>query len=49
MTTNFKSSAEVKNTWSYTSTPPYDFMAWYLVKHRKILQSVEINSGKVKP
>jgi len=29
------SSAEVK-TWSYTSTPPYVFMAWYLVKHRNI-------------
>jgi hypothetical protein len=22
------SSAEVKNAWSYTSTPPYTFMAW---------------------
>jgi hypothetical protein len=28
------SSAEVKNTWSYTSTPQYVFMAWCLVKHR---------------
>jgi hypothetical protein len=28
------SSAEVKNAWSYTSTPPYAFMAWCLVKHR---------------
>jgi hypothetical protein len=28
------SSAEVKNAWSYTSTPPYVFMAWYLLKHR---------------
>jgi hypothetical protein len=27
-------SAEVKNAWSYTSTPQYVFMAWYLVKHR---------------
>jgi hypothetical protein len=27
------SSAEVKNAWSYTSTPPYVFMAWCLVKH----------------
>jgi hypothetical protein len=26
--------AEVKNTWSYTSTPQYVFMAWCLVKHR---------------
>jgi hypothetical protein len=28
------SSAEVKNTWSYTSTPPYAFTDWCLVKHR---------------
>jgi hypothetical protein len=28
------SSAEVKNTWSYTSTPTYVFMAWCLAKHR---------------
>jgi hypothetical protein len=28
------SSAEVKNVWSYTFTPPYLFMVWYLVKHR---------------
>jgi hypothetical protein len=28
------SSAKVKNTWSYTSTPQYVFMAWCLVKHR---------------
>jgi hypothetical protein len=27
-------SGEVKNAWSYTSTLPYVFMAWYLVKHR---------------
>jgi hypothetical protein len=26
------SSAEVKNAWSYTSTLPYVFMAWCLVK-----------------
>jgi hypothetical protein len=26
--------AEVKIAWSYTSTPPYVFMVWYLVKHR---------------
>jgi hypothetical protein len=25
-------SAEVKNAWSYTSTPQYVFMAWCLVK-----------------
>jgi hypothetical protein len=28
------SSAEVKNAWSYTSTPQYVFMAWCLAKHR---------------
>jgi hypothetical protein len=28
------SSAEVKNAWSYTSSPKYVFMAWCLVKHR---------------
>jgi hypothetical protein len=28
------SSAEVKNAWSYTFTPPYIFMPLCLVKHR---------------
>jgi hypothetical protein len=28
------SSSEDKNAWSYTSTRPYVFMAWYLVMHR---------------
>jgi hypothetical protein len=28
------SSAKVKNAWSYTSTPPYVFLVWCLVKHR---------------
>jgi hypothetical protein len=28
------SNAEVKNAWSYTSTPQYVFMTWCLVKHR---------------
>jgi len=27
-------SADVKNAWSYTSTPPYVFVAWYMVKYR---------------
>jgi hypothetical protein len=27
-------SAVVKNGWSYTSTPPYVFMIWCLIKHR---------------
>jgi hypothetical protein len=26
-------SAEVKNAWSYISSPPYVFMALFLVKH----------------
>jgi hypothetical protein len=26
------SNAEVKNAWSYTSTLPYVFMAWCLIK-----------------
>jgi hypothetical protein len=29
-----QSSVEVKNAWSYTSTLPYIFMAWYILKHR---------------
>jgi hypothetical protein len=28
------SSAEVKNAWSYTFTPPYIFTESYLIKHR---------------
>jgi hypothetical protein len=28
------SSVEVKNAWMYTSTHPYVFMAWCLIKHR---------------
>jgi hypothetical protein len=28
------SGAEVKNAWSYTSTPQYVFMAWWSVKYR---------------
>jgi hypothetical protein len=28
------SSAKVKKTWIYASTPPYAFMAWCWVKHR---------------
>jgi hypothetical protein len=27
-------SVEDKNAWSYTFTPPYDFVAWYFVKYR---------------
>jgi hypothetical protein len=28
------STAEIKNAWIYTATPPYVFMIWYVVKHR---------------
>jgi hypothetical protein len=31
---------EVKNAWRNTSTPQYVFMAWYLIKHRDIIQRV---------
>jgi hypothetical protein len=31
------SSSKVKNVWSYTSNPPYVFMAWFLIKNRKTL------------
>jgi hypothetical protein len=27
------SSAVIKNLWIHTSTPPYVFKAWYLIKH----------------
>jgi hypothetical protein len=49
------SSAEVKNAWSYTSTPHtsswsgaylstvYSFMAWYLVKHRDKFNLLYLN------
>jgi hypothetical protein len=29
------SSADVKNPWSYTSTPQYTFMAWCLLKNHR--------------
>jgi hypothetical protein len=34
------SRAEVKSTWSYTSTPPYASTAWCLVKHNFTLASL---------
>jgi hypothetical protein len=37
-----KSSAEVKNTWSYTSTPQYFFMVWCLIKQTIHLQGVAL-------
>jgi hypothetical protein len=35
-----QSSAEAKNTWSFTSSPPYVFMGWCLIKHRIRLHGV---------
>jgi hypothetical protein len=40
---SFPSSAEVKNVWSYTSTPQYAFKAWYSVKKHKDLKKSEKN------
>jgi hypothetical protein len=37
------SSAEVKNTWSYTSTLPYVLMGWCSIKHRKHLHGVVLS------
>jgi hypothetical protein len=34
-------SAEVKNAWTYTSTPPYPFMAWCLIKHGMVLSEAQ--------
>jgi hypothetical protein len=34
------SSAEVKNAWSYSSTSPFNFMAWCLIKQRIRLRGV---------
>jgi len=36
------SSAEVKISWSYTSTPPYVFMAWHFVKYRDYLKEADV-------
>jgi hypothetical protein len=42
---SFPSRAEVKNEWSYTSTPQYVFMAWCLVKHRDNLALTSLVEG----
>jgi hypothetical protein len=34
------SSPDVEDVWSYTSTPPYIFMKWCVVKHRISLHSL---------
>jgi hypothetical protein len=40
------SSVEVKNTWSYTFTPPHVFMAWCLVKHMDKLTCIPFLTQK---
>jgi hypothetical protein len=44
------SSFEVKNDWSYTSTPPHACMAWCLVKHQGQLYLLfcEITTDEIK-
>jgi hypothetical protein len=36
------SSADVRDAWSYTSTPKYAFMLWCLIKHRTYLYLARI-------
>jgi hypothetical protein len=36
-------NAEVKNVWSYISTPQCIFVAWYLVKHRDFTFSLPVS------
>jgi hypothetical protein len=43
------SSAEVKNVWSYTSTPQYAFMAWCLVKQRNNFTFTFIKAVRCNP
>jgi len=42
LTTHPPSTAEVKNAWNCTSTPPYAFMAWCL-KYRIRLHGVVLS------
>jgi hypothetical protein len=37
-------SAEVKNLWRYTSTPPYALIAWCLIKHGQFYLLCEIRN-----
>jgi hypothetical protein len=34
------SSAEYKNAWNYTFTPPHVFMVWCLINHRETLHYI---------
>jgi hypothetical protein len=40
------SSTKVTKTWSYTSTTPYSFMAWLLIKHIIHLHGVALNQAQ---
>jgi hypothetical protein len=40
------SNAEAKDAWSYSSTPQYVFMAWYLVKHRNNFSFISSKNTK---
>jgi hypothetical protein len=35
---------EVKNTWSYTYTPPYALIPWYVVKQRDNFIFIDITT-----
>jgi len=37
------SNVEVKNTWSYISTPQYVFLAWCLIKHGILCHGEELS------
>jgi len=41
------SSAEVKNSWSYTYTFPYVFVAWCLAERRNYFTSIRLS--KINP
>jgi hypothetical protein len=38
----FNSNTEDKNMWSYTSTPPYVFIAWCLIKHTEQVGPMDV-------
>jgi len=40
-----RSSVEVKNSWSYTSTPPYVFMTWCLAKYTMSFHTVVLSKA----
>jgi hypothetical protein len=40
------SGPEVKNAWSYSSTPPNVFMTWCSIKHRISLNDVVLDEAQ---